>query len=179
VESKAHPSVEGFFEPPFYSWVDQSAEVGDELTDSVLDVMEMLYETVEEEGPFDGVIGFSQGATIACWFVLHHALKKPLDPPFALFKFCLLFGAAGMPELLGVTLDSDKLKEAKIGIPSLHVCGQADEILDDSLALMKRCEDGTAELLLHKFGHTVPKDAQTVDRIMKGIDRVYHRAIFM
>jgi hypothetical protein len=44
---------------------------------------------IEEEGPFDGVLGFSQGSSIAASLMLDHEINHPRDPPP--FSFAILF----------------------------------------------------------------------------------------
>lgn len=74
-----------FVKGPYYCWYEglsspQCQEAHDTIT-----------ETIKEEGPFDGVIGFSQGASLALSFMLHHELHNPGLP--CPFRFALLFCA--------------------------------------------------------------------------------------
>ncbi|KAH6636357.1 serine hydrolase-domain-containing protein [Chaetomium tenue] len=74
-----------FVKGPYYCWYEglsspQCQEAHDTIT-----------ETIKEEGPFDGVIGFSQGASLALSFLLHRELHSP-DLPCP-FRFALLFCA--------------------------------------------------------------------------------------
>ena len=39
--------------------------------DSAQEALEYLYEIMETEGPFDGIIGYSEGATMAATLILH------------------------------------------------------------------------------------------------------------
>ncbi|RAK74688.1 uncharacterized protein BO72DRAFT_470695 [Aspergillus fijiensis CBS 313.89] len=70
---------------PFYNWYDglSSSQVK-EAHDLVMDV-------IEAEGPFDGVIGFSQGASLALSILYHHEIIHPHRPPP--FRFAVLFCA--------------------------------------------------------------------------------------
>lgn len=52
---------------------------------------EFIYEIIEEEGPFEGIIGFSQGAALASSMMLQHAKSNPLDD---MFKFAIFAGAS-------------------------------------------------------------------------------------
>ncbi|KAM7200795.1 Serine hydrolase (FSH1) domain containing protein [Rhypophila sp. PSN 637] len=71
-----------FVPGPFYSWYEAlSSPQCQESHDAIS-------ETIEEEGPFDGVIGFSQGASLALSFILHHEIHNPgLPRPFRLALF--------------------------------------------------------------------------------------------
>ncbi|KAL3479545.1 serine hydrolase FSH [Aspergillus californicus] len=75
------PSMPG----PFHNWYDglSSSQVR-EAHDFVMDV-------IEDEGPFDGVIGFSQGAALALSILYHHEICHPNRPP--LFRFAIFFCA--------------------------------------------------------------------------------------
>lgn len=46
------------------------------------------------EGPFDGVIAFSQGVTVASTLIVQHARRNPCAPP--VFK-CAIFFSGGQP----------------------------------------------------------------------------------
>ena len=48
-------------------------------------------EFIEEEGPFDGIIGFSQGATLAASIMLEHAKTNPFED---IFKLAIFVGAS-------------------------------------------------------------------------------------
>ncbi|KAK8069863.1 hypothetical protein PG994_006479 [Apiospora phragmitis] len=50
--------------------------------------MHLLYDVIREDGPFDGILSFSQGAALAAPFLLHHREKHPYGPePFQLAVF--------------------------------------------------------------------------------------------
>lgn len=54
---------------------------------------DQISQVILECGPFDGICGFSQGATLALSYLLQHQTDHPsLDPPFL---FALLFSCAG------------------------------------------------------------------------------------
>nr|POE88311.1 hydrolase fub4 [Quercus suber] len=54
---------------------------------------EQIHEFVEDEGPFDGVIGFSQGAALAASLLLHQAMNGAERP---MFNFAIFF-AGNLP----------------------------------------------------------------------------------
>jgi len=51
----------------------------------------MLDEVVEEEGPFDGILGFSQGGSLAVAYMLQHEIDHPNKP--MPFKFAAIFSS--------------------------------------------------------------------------------------
>jgi len=52
---------------------------------------EYILDIMDEEGPFDGVIGFSQGAALAASMILQHAKACPMND---LFKVAIFAGAS-------------------------------------------------------------------------------------
>jgi hypothetical protein len=57
----------------------------------ILEGHEYIHTTIKEEGPFDGVMGFSQGTSIATSILLQHEIDSPEEPPP--FKFAIFFGS--------------------------------------------------------------------------------------
>ena len=53
---------------------------------------QLVEEAIEADGPFDGIVGFSQGAGLAVAYMLHQRMTKPDEPPK--FKFALLFSTS-------------------------------------------------------------------------------------
>jgi hypothetical protein len=68
---------------PFYCWYTRVE------TEHIRAAHELVHEIIEEEGPFDGLIGFSQGAALALSMLMHQELNNPGAPP--LFSFAALF----------------------------------------------------------------------------------------
>ncbi|RMD42208.1 hypothetical protein DV735_g2939, partial [Chaetothyriales sp. CBS 134920] len=77
--------LSAFTKGPFYCYHDAFDPT------SVKKAHEMLSEVIEEEGPFDGIVGFSQGASLAVAYLLQHEIDHPNEP--APFKFAALFSS--------------------------------------------------------------------------------------
>jgi predicted esterase len=143
-----------------------------------------LKDCLKKDGPFDGVIGFSQGAALAGFLtslletsrqeVLEAAKLagkrtdgypktllgeegQPIHPPFK-FAVCYAGFMASEP-------GSEALYNPKITTPVLHVIGSLDTVVpeDRMLDLVNACEPapGSSEgsnrwLLRHPGGHFVP-----------------------
>lgn len=59
----------------------------------VAEAFELVNEIIDEDGPFDGIMGFSQGASLAASLLLQRQLDHPSKPPqfqFAIFICGLL-----------------------------------------------------------------------------------------
>lgn len=72
---------------------------------------ELLHEIIEEEGPFDGVIAFSQGAALTVSMLMDQEIYRPGERP--LFSFAALFSCpiALSPD---TRLNRETLREATV-----------------------------------------------------------------
>ncbi|GAT18779.1 DUF341 family oxidoreductase [Aspergillus luchuensis] len=69
--------LKGLFNGPFYNHYPRDRAPGEYLAPA----MKHVYDIIEREGPFDAVMGFSQGAALACAMIVHHA-KTHQEPLF-------------------------------------------------------------------------------------------------
>jgi len=63
-EENGAPDVEAFVDGPFYSWFYGQYTDG-RFKPSLLKAVTMVWQTIQDLGPFDAIYGFSQGATVA------------------------------------------------------------------------------------------------------------------
>ncbi|MCJ1391332.1 hypothetical protein MMC18_004195 [Xylographa bjoerkii] len=76
------PLIAKVFPGPYMSYLT------DYSVSSIEEQHEFIMNIVDEEGPFDGVMGFSQGASLAASILIHHQIEKPwLPPPFRVAVF--------------------------------------------------------------------------------------------
>ncbi|KAF2202233.1 FSH1-domain-containing protein [Delitschia confertaspora ATCC 74209] len=127
---------------------------------------------LKEEGPFDGVVGFSQGGAMAGMVAAlleegrreafeglkvsggisyPESFTKGMHPPF---KFAVIysgFAARGTELYRG-------FYEPKIKTPMLHFLGTLDATVEEkrSLALVEACEESEGRVVYHPGGHFVP-----------------------
>jgi hypothetical protein len=87
--------------------------------------VDLLMNYIAEHGPFDGLIGFSQGSALIC-LALAHCTQQGIH--LCGLKFAILFcGFVPRP------LDCVNMYPARIVLPSLHVWGKADaQVCDQS-----------------------------------------------
>ncbi|PYH57082.1 uncharacterized protein BO96DRAFT_474474 [Aspergillus niger CBS 101883] len=83
VECPPAPDIGSTFPPPYYCWT-RSFDAG-----SIDAAHALIEEAIDEHGPFDGVLGFSQGAAISVSFLLEHKTAYPDEPPP--FRFAILY----------------------------------------------------------------------------------------
>lgn len=62
---------------------------GDPILSDVQKAYDLVMDVVNEEGPFDGVIGFSQGATLAATVIATEAIRNPGQDIFRVAVFLL------------------------------------------------------------------------------------------
>ncbi|KAM6907254.1 esterase OVCA2 [Xenentodon cancila] len=105
-------------------------------------------EAVKDLGPFDGILGFSQGAAFVA--MLCSLQEQKLEPDFS-FHFAIL--VAGFRS---ACKEHQRFYNAPIQIPSLHVFGLEDRVIPDDMSreLLPSFQD--AQVLIHPGGHFVP-----------------------
>ncbi|KAK1883263.1 Esterase OVCA2 [Dissostichus eleginoides] len=92
------------------------------LDDSVAAVRE----AVRVQGPFDGILGFSQGAAFVA--MLCSLQEQKLEPDFS-FHFAIL--VAGFPS---ACKEHQQFYNPPLQIPSLHVFGLEDRVIPDCMS---------------------------------------------
>jgi hypothetical protein len=120
---------------------------------------------VRDQGPFDGFLGFSQGA---CFAGLLPALMDLHSP-----KFVILVGGFKSRATAHKDLISPAPMEPKISAPSLHIIGTSDEwvVPDRSKELLFCYDEKTRSVLEHPGGHYIPSDASSKQKIVDWISQ--------
>lgn len=142
-----------------------------ESTDFVQEVLDRLHTIVDKEGPFDGILGNSEGATLAATFLVD-CLRKSQNP----FK-CAIFmsgNAPYFPDGTGLFLADDYGQ--LITIPTCHIIGYNDSLIDAAVALYHLCDQDAATIVDHGKGHMVPRDPKSSKVMIKGIRDTIARA---
>ena len=113
-------------------------------------------------GPFDGLLGFSEGASIVANLLIDQQRSSSVRP----FKCAILI--SGLPPLQpgnGDPFLADELGQI-INTPTAHIIGAKDPGWLGSLALFNLCAEGTASLYDHKQGHEIPKVPAIVKKMV-------------
>lgn len=112
------------------------------------DSIAFLEKVFREQGPFDGVLGFAQGGTLAA------LLAARLPHPAIKFAFAVCISAYASR----ARADAAYVEPGRIRVPALHVCGLADLLVtpDRSLKLYETFDPAVATLVKHPGGHFVP-----------------------
>ncbi len=101
-----------------------------------------------EQGPFDGVLGFSQGATFA-------AVLAAMQPhPVMSFRFVVCI--SGFPSRADA--HAAFVRPSSIAVPSLHLYGEKDALVtpDRSQQLFELFDPASSRIVKHGGGHFVP-----------------------
>ncbi|KAL6531438.1 hypothetical protein OROMI_027801 [Orobanche minor] len=111
-----------------------------------------------QEGPFDGILGFSQGAAMAALLSAHkEKLGDEMD-----FRFVILCS--------GFAVNLEECAEGSISCPSLHIFGNKggkDRQIDceASKGLASLFENGCSVIIEHDLGHIIPTRSPYIDEI--------------
>lgn len=140
--------IEGFFPPPYYEWFQFNKEFT-EYT-NLDECISYLCEYITSKGPFDGLLGFSQGATLSALLIGYQSQGKLLKdhPPFKFF-ISISGSKFRIPSICEVAYkEPNKAK-------SLHFIGEKDWLKLPSEDLAKAFQDPL--IIRHPQGHTVPR----------------------
>lgn len=141
-----------------------------------------IAECINQEGPFEGVIGFSQGAAAAAMVAsllegqsriegFEKAEREGGIPYPASFKsdrgflqeplkFAIVYSGFCAPAQM-----YKGFYEPKIRTPMLHFLGQMDTVVEEerSRKLVEACEDGEKNVVVHPGGHFLPSQRPWLD----------------
>ncbi|KAJ5820607.1 Serine hydrolase FSH [Penicillium riverlandense] len=164
------PELEGIFDGPFYNHYPRGPTPGA----GVFEAFEHTYRIISEQGPFDAVMGFSQGAALAAALIIHHGKVYPHAPP--LFR-AAVFLCGGCPfDRSGMAYITPQPDTYTIPIPTAHIVGKLDPLYPQSMKLHGLCEPSKAALYDHGSKHMVPFDAKNTDEMARAIEETVARA---
>ncbi|KAL9595199.1 MAG: hypothetical protein Q9219_006593 [cf. Caloplaca sp. 3 TL-2023] len=133
-------------------------------SDGVCDFLEREVDC-HPDAPFDGVLGFSEGASVAASLILRRAAQGQQ----ALFKFAVFICAS-----LVFRFDSKDAiladeTEWRLELPTANIVGSQDPGRHASLTLYNLCDPSSRGMSDHGSGHTIPwgaKWAKIIERMM-------------
>ena len=144
--------------------------------------MATIAQCIKEEGPFEGVIGFSQGAAAATMVASllegnerFNAFAKaeneggmPYPSTFKTFsgfvqqplKFAIVYSGFRAPGRR-----YEPFYEPRIETPVLHFLGQLDSVVEEerSRSLVAACQAGEKNVVIHPGGHFLPSQRPWLD----------------
>jgi hypothetical protein len=140
-----------------------------------------LLDYAATEGPFDGVMGFSEGGRVAAMMMIREVQHSAVK-----FK-CGIFFCALTPVDLAMVLQKDGsirlLNQVTDGVlinlPTAHIWSKAGEMHpgmgEDMVGL---CQKEIREEVIHDLGHTVPvsRGNKWLKESIRAIERTIERA---
>ncbi|KAL5779823.1 hypothetical protein ACOSQ2_010560 [Xanthoceras sorbifolium] len=156
--------VEGIFDPPYYEWFQFNKEFTEYTNfDECLTYIE---DYMIKHGPFDGLLGFSQGAILSAGLpglqAKGVALKKVPK-----IKLLIIIGGA----MFKSPSVAENAYSSPIQCPSLHFIGETDFLKPYGLELLKSCVDPV--VISHPKGHTIPRiDDKSLPTVLSFIERI-------
>lgn len=141
-------------------WFSQSHKYfkADDVSDCDMGLEEsfdVVLSTIKSQGPFDGVMGFSQGAALATMLCLKHP---------AHFKFCMLFAAFRSRCSKHQPWYDGSLK---VDMPTLYVMGDDDKVIPKSMSEEIMPLFNNATVVAHPGGHFVPASGEVKLKYMQ------------
>ncbi|PFH54900.1 hypothetical protein XA68_12409 [Ophiocordyceps unilateralis] len=140
--------------------------------------LENLANYVDQEGPFDGAMGFSHGASLIATYLLQCQQTQP-------FK-CAIFLSASRPYDVAALstgvlryADPDPDRRPLLSLPTTHIWGSRDDAYGDQCnVLVAMSDEAKRNVYIHKGGHEIPgpRAKDDVQGCVRAIRRVIERA---
>ncbi|KAE8344558.1 hypothetical protein BDV24DRAFT_160298 [Aspergillus arachidicola] len=134
---------------------------------------------IKEEGPFDGIIGFSLGATMALSWLVNWYQANGSD--VAPFKVAVFFSNARQPydhDALAMDriayLNSTQIGKV-IDMPTAHIWGSADPQAEEAQRAVDFCDSEKRSIFVHGKGHEIPSSVEDTVSIAKVINRAIYQ----
>lgn len=153
--------IEALYPGPFREWYTWDFAKRVPPRETVTDAIESILSIIEEDGPFDGLIGFSQGCAVASALLAHYSTLHPCEPQTNLFKFAVFICGSRPFNYYGSELLDASVHGQVIQIPTAHVVGRNDPWYKESLGLYSLCDGQSAKLYDHGQGHLLPVNQNT------------------
>lgn len=146
--ARGKSDVEAIFPGPYFEWFQFNREYS-KFT-NLEECKEFISDYMQEHGPFDGLMGFSQGGVLAAAFagLQQKGLALQQHPPL---RFIILIAGAGFNN---AQLMHECYSEL-VQCPSVHIIGDHDHLRTVNEELLEKFKDPVH--LPHPGKHTVPR----------------------
>ncbi|KAL5755368.1 hypothetical protein ACOSP7_023588 [Xanthoceras sorbifolium] len=167
--AEGESAAEGIYDPPYYEWF----QANDNFTvyKNFDECVAILEDYIVKHGPYDGLMGFSQGAILSAALMgmqkQGDALKK-----IPKLKFVIVISGAklGGPRFQAPKLAANAFS-SPIESPSLHFLSEQDFLKAEGDLLLKSFVDPVT--IYHSMGHTVPiMDEKNTKIMLNFIERI-------
>ncbi|CCI44819.1 unnamed protein product [Albugo candida] len=152
-----------------FSWWDFhiDEQTGKHIYSRVNETIDYISKLCTEQGPFEGILGFSQGGMLAM-MLLQLQTAGSNNYGFQ-FKFGI-FIAAGISQ--DQNYNRSNLDDALIDIPTVHIMGRSDAVvsIDRSEVLAKQFSNPV--VFIHEGGHYIPANKDPKDILRDFYDNI-------
>lgn len=150
-----------------YQWMSYNPEwpVANYNYDTIKESIEYIIDYINQNGPFDGLLGFSQGAIVCVTMLLN--IPKCI-------KFVILIGCPPINDSTIKPILETFNKQNQL--PTLHISGMNDTLITSEMSetIFKYFNPSFAEFYLHKGGHYCPNDSDFRQKLRDFIQRFNH-----
>ncbi|CAH2043353.1 unnamed protein product [Thlaspi arvense] len=163
--------VERFFDPPYYEWYQASKGFTEYINfEECLDYIE---DYMIKNGPFDGLLGFSQGAFLSAGIPGMQEEGTALTK-VPKVKFLVIICGAKYPGLnFGQPKAAVTAFSSPVRCPSLHFIGERDFLKTEGEVLAKSFVEPV--VIHHTGGHTIPKlEPKAEETVLSFFQRIRH-----
>ncbi|KAF2972450.1 hypothetical protein GQX73_g1157 [Xylaria multiplex] len=159
------PSTPTALNEPTYAWWPEDPTITEFYT------FRYLSNILDEEGPFDGIIGFSQGGSVASLIAALLERPKVARPS----NFTTVHGPLQLViSYSGYHEDDERLQQyytQKIKTPILHFISSTDPVVAEErcFRLVKKCEDSDDRVIVYTGSgfHRVPTTKMTAQALSR------------
>ncbi|QMW27065.1 hypothetical protein G4B84_002354, partial [Aspergillus flavus NRRL3357] len=161
----------GFSEGPTFTYCHP------EQADSCLRTIHDLDQFFEEEGPFDGIIGFSLGASLAILWLKHKQEALNMGDITSLpIKVVILFSTSYVHDYRVLAKGNPVAWDpshagARLDLPSAHIWGAKDPCKSLAQAGAEFFNHDKLSTYIHERGHGIPSAIEEVVQVAKAINR--------
>ncbi|XP_013701770.3 esterase OVCA2-like [Brassica napus] len=161
--------IERFYDPPYYEWY--QASKGFREYRNFEECLDYVEDYMIKHGPFDGLLGFSQGAFLSA------ALPRMQEQGKALtkvpkVKFLVLISGGKIPGLrFGQPKAAVGAFSSPVRCPSLHFIGERDFLKTEGEVLVESFVEPV--VIRHTSGHTIPKlETEAEETVLSFFQRI-------
>ncbi|XP_023002485.1 esterase FUS5-like [Cucurbita maxima] len=161
--------VEKFFDPPYFEWFQFNAAFTEHR--NLEECLSFIEDYMLNHQPFDGILGFSQGAMLSAALPGLQATGAGLTK-VPKIKFVIIISGAIFNQFL-----PDKAFSTSIGCPSLHFLSEQDPMRRYGVKLLESFIEPL--VIYHSQGHVVPTlDCKAVKIMQTFIDMISNPSMF-
>lgn len=145
----------------WFSRLDHSYNALDEtdISTGYEESLSFILHVLENDGPFDGILGFSQGASLLSILVYLQQTKPKLFE-YKNFKFAIF--VSGFKSLI---TSHQSCYHSTLELLSFHIIGSGDQVIPPAASEVLAQQFSSATVYQHTGGHYVPASPELRDKI--------------